>query len=209
LRFALPLRGTICWYNEMDLPNNIQDNIAVIAKSMFPWIAGGSVLELGPNNGDFFTELLSGQSSSYTGVELDAEACVAFRTRWPNLRLLECDWLYAIRSPERYDCVVLFGALTHTSSPLGLLEDIVMYLKPNRILLESEPGSTVRCVQEELNAPGQAQAQRPHSGLSIQLGIEVYRYALANLGYKEVAHYPGPPAGFKSDCCYSVFERNH
>jgi SAM-dependent methyltransferase len=189
----------------MDLP--IYANIEVIAKSMFPWIAGGSVLELGPSNGSFFTELISGQSSAYTAIELDSSACELFRQQWPGLRLIESDWTYAVRSPERYDCVVLFGVLNHTSSPLGLLEDVVMYLKPNRILLESEPGSTVRCVQEELNAPGQAQAQRPHSGLSIQLGVEVYRYALANLGYKEVAHYPGPPAGFKSDCCYSVFER--
>jgi SAM-dependent methyltransferase len=191
----------------MDLPNNIQDNIAVIAKSMFPWIAGGSVLELGPSNGQFFTELLSGQSSGYTGVELDAAACDLFRARWPRLRLIEQDWTYAVRSPDRYDCVVLFGVLSHTSNPLGLLEDLAQYVKPHRILLESEPGSTVRCVQEELNEPGQGQSQRPHSGLSIQLGIDVYRYALHNLGYKEVAHYPGPPVGFKSDCCYSVFEK--
>jgi len=193
----------------MDLPNTIQDNISVIARSMFPWIAGGSVLELGPSNGGFFTELIASQSSAYTAIELDSAACEAFRARWPQLRLIEQDWTYAVRSPGRYDCVVLFGVLTHTSNPLGLLEDIVQYVKPQRILLESEPGSTVRCVQEELNAPGQAQTQRAHSGLSIQLGIEVYRYALHNLGYKEVAHYPGPPAGFKSDCCYSVFERTY
>ena len=193
----------------MDLPNTISNNIAVIARSMFPWIAGGSVLELGPSNGGFFTELIASQSSHYTGVELDAEACEAFKRRWPNLRLIEQDWTYAVRSPGRYDCVVLFGVLTHTSNPLGLLEDIAQYVKPQRILLESEPGSTVRCVQEQVNEPGQGQAQRPHSGLSIQLGIEVYRYALANLGYKEVAHYPGPPVGFKSDCCYSVFERTY
>lgn len=188
----------------MDLP--IKQNIAVIARSMFPWIAGGSVLELGPNNGLFFTELIQGQSRDYTGVELDSDACEAFRARWPSLRLIESDWNYAIRSPERYDCVVLFGVLTHVSNPLGLLEEIVYYSKPTRILLESEPGSTVRCVQEEVNAPGQAQSQRPSTGLSIQLGVDVYRHALHNLGYKEVAHYPGPPVGFKSDCCYSVFE---
>ena len=190
----------------MDLPNTIQLNIAVIAKTMFPWIAGGSVLELGPSNGTFFTELLAGQSSSYTGVELDPLACEAFRLRWPRLRLIEQDWCYAVRSPGRYHCVVLFGVLSHTSNPLGLLEDIAQHVKPQRILLESEPGSTVRCVQEELNEPGQGQALRPHSGLSIQLGVDVYRYALHRLGYKEVAHYPGPPVGFKSDCCYSVFE---
>lgn len=189
----------------MDLP--IKDNIAVIAYSLFPWIAGQSVLELGPNNGLFFTGLLSGQSSSYTGVELDPDACEAFRSRWPKLRLIESDWNYAIRSPERYDCVVLFGVLSHASNPLGLLEEIVYYSKPQRILLESEPGSTVRCVQEALNEPGQGQAHRPHSGLSLQLGVEVYRYAMHNLGYREIAHYPGPPVGFKSDCCYSVFEK--
>jgi SAM-dependent methyltransferase len=190
----------------MDLPKDILDNIRVIARSMAPWIAGGSVLELGPSNGTFFTELLSGQSSDYCGIELDSDACVLFRKRWPNLRLIEQDWTHAVRAPGRYDCVVLFGVLTHTSNPLGLLEDIVQYVKPNRILLESEPGSTVRCVQEALNEPGQGQALRPHSGLSIQLGIDVYRYALHNLGYKEVTHYPGPPVGFKSDCVYSVFE---
>lgn len=191
----------------MDLPESIQANIRVIAKSMFPWIAGGTVLELGPSNGSFFTELLSGQSSGYCGVELDSDACVLFRKRWPNLKLIEQDWTHAVRAPGRYDCVVLFGVLTHCSNPLGLLEDIVQYVKPTRILLESEPGSTVRCVQEELNAPGQGQALRPHSGLSIQLGVEVYRYAMMRMGYREVAHYPGPPAGFKSDCCYSVFEQ--
>jgi 2-polyprenyl-3-methyl-5-hydroxy-6-metoxy-1,4-benzoquinol methylase len=191
----------------MDLPNTQQDNIALIGRSMFPWIAGGSVLELGPSNGSFFTELIASQSSGYTGVELDSDACLLFRKRWPKLHLVEQDWAHAVRAPGRYDCVVLFGVLTHTSNPLGLLEDIVQYVKPNRILLESEPGGTVRCVQEELNAPGQGQALRPHSGLSIQLGIEVYRYAMMSLGYVERAHYPGPPAGFKSDCCYSVFER--
>jgi SAM-dependent methyltransferase len=190
----------------MDLPN-IQSNIALIARSLFPWIAGGSVLELGPSNGSFFTELIAGQSSAYTAVELDSDACQLFRQRWPQLKLIEQDWTHAVRAPGRYDCVVLFGVLTHTSNPLGLLEDIVQYTKPNRILLESEPGSTVRCVQEELNAPGQGQALRPHSGLSIQLGVEVYRYAMMSMGYIERAHYPGPPVGFKSDCCYSVFER--
>jgi SAM-dependent methyltransferase len=193
----------------MDLPNtstNVRDNIELIAKSLFPWVAGGTVLELGPGNGRFFTELLSGQSSGYCGVELDSAACDLFRARWPNLKLIEQDWTHAVRAPVRYDCVVLFGVLTHTSNPLGLLEDIAQFVKPNRILLESEPGSTVRCVQEELNSPGQGQALRPHSGLSIQLGVEVYRYAMNSLGYVERAHYPGPPAGFKSDCCYSVFE---
>lgn len=176
-----------------------------IADRLFDLIEG-STLELGPHSGEWFTEQLIKRSSSVAVIELDPIAVGILCQNYPQISVIDADYHSAVKDVGHYDNVVVFGVLTHTHSPLGLIEDICNHVAPKRIFIESEPGGVVRCVREDINQPGQRQTRRPSSGISIQLGTRVYKDALENLGYQPIRSYletQGDKAGFE----YTVFEQ--
>lgn len=177
----------------------------IIADRLFDLIKG-SVLELGPHSGEWFTEDILKHTDSVTAIELDSIAVDTLKRRYPTVDVKLADYHSAVKGVGLYDNVVLFGVLTHTHSPLGLVEDIVNYVGPKRIFLEAEPGGVVRCVREGVNQPGQRQSRKNTCGLSIQLGMKVYSDALENLGYRKIRSYletQGDKAGFE----YVVYEK--
>lgn len=176
----------------------------MIAERLFDLLEG-SVLELGPHSGQWFTQDILKHSDRVAAIELDNIAVANLRAAYPQVDVKLADYHTAVQGVGYYDNVVVFGVLTHTHSPLGLIEDICNYIKPRRIFIESEPGGVVRCVREGVNQPGQRQSRRATCGLSIQLGTKVYKDALENLGYKPIRSYletQGDKAGFE----YTVFE---
>jgi len=175
-----------------------------IAQSLFDLVEG-SVLELGSHDGSWFTQYLVDRAGSVCCIELDGIALARVREQWPRVRCLQADFHQAVSGVGCYDNVVLFGVLGHTPNPLGLLEDIVHYVKPRRIFLEAEPGGVVRCVREGVNQPGQRQSRRATCGLSIQLGTRIYTDALANLGYKPIRTYR-ESEGIKQGLEYTVYD---
>ena len=174
-----------------------------IALNLFDLIEG-SVLELGPHDGSWFTAHLVQRSSNLAVIELDGVALAELKRNYPQVRPYLADYHTAIQGLGSYDNVVLFGVLSHTPNPLGLLEDIVHYIKPRQIFIEAEPGGSVRCVREGINQPGQRQSRRPTCGLSIQLGSKVYADAMANLGYVPVKSYVAPQ-GHKQGLEYTAY----
>ncbi len=176
----------------------------VIADHLFDLVSG-SVLELGPHDGSWFTHRLVQLSNDITALELDSIAVARLKAAYPTVNVMLADYHTAVQGVGYHDCVILFGVLSHTHSPLGLLEDICNYVKPRRIFIEAEPGGVVRCLREGINQPGQRQTRRKSSGLSIQLGSRIYADALHNLGYKLIRTWTldqGDRAGRE----YSVFE---
>ena len=165
----------------------------------------GSVLELGPHNGLWFTWAIASRSQDVTAIELDSIAVQVLKENCPTVNVMLADYHTAVQGVGHHDCVVLFGVLTHTHSPLGLLEDICNYVKPRRIFIEAEPGGIVRCVREGINQPGQRQTRRESSGLSLQLGSRIYVDALRNLGYKVIRTWTADQ-GDRTGREYSVFE---
>lgn len=175
-----------------------------IVSNLFDLIEG-SVLELGPHDGSWFTGALLNRSSQVSVIELDSNAVSGLTRNCPGANVIQDDYHTAVKTVGYFDNVVLFGVLTHTPSPLGLLEDIVNYVKPARIFIEAEPGGVVRCVRESNNEPGQRQSALATCGLSIQLGTRIYKDALENLGYKPIRSYlekQGDKAGFE----YTVYD---
>jgi hypothetical protein len=165
----------------------------------------GSVLELGPHNGSWFTWAIVERSQDVTAIELDNIAVGHLKATYPTVYVMLADYHTAVQGVGHHDCVILFGVLTHTHSPLGLLEDICNYVKPKRVFIEAEPGGIVRCVREGVNQPGQRQTRRGSSGLSIQLGTRIYVDALRNLGYKVIRTWTADQ-GDRTGREYSVFE---
>lgn len=168
----------------------------------------GSVLELGAHDGSWHTGaiLTRAGSNPVAVIELDALAANTLRVNWPTVRVLVADYHSALAGVGQYDSITFFGVLGHSHAPLDLIESAVIYVKPKRIFIEAEPGGLVRCVREGVNQPGQRQSRRLTCGLSLQLGMLIYRDALANLGYESIFTYTetqGHRAGFE----YSVFER--
>lgn len=176
----------------------------LIADRLFDLLEG-SVLELGPHSGQWFTQHIVKHSDCVTAIELDAIAVQTLRQNFPQITVQQADYHTAVQGVGYHDNVVAFGVLTHTHSPLGLIEDICNYIKPRRIFIEAEPGGIVRCVREGVNQPGQRQARRLTSRLSIQLGTKIYKDALENLGYDQIAQWPCPE-GDRRGREYSVYQ---
>jgi hypothetical protein len=176
----------------------------LIADNLFDLVKG-SVLELGPHDGTWFTHRLVELSDDVAVIELDGIAVARLRSGYPGVTVMLADYHTAVQGCGHYDSVVAFGVLTHSHSPLGLMEDICNYVKPHRIFIEAEPGNQVRCLREGVNQPGQRQSRRITSGLSIQLGSRIWIDALANLGYKVIRQYQ-ETQGDRAGREYLVFE---
>ena len=179
--------------------------IESVAEHLFDLVEG-SVLELGPHDGSWYTPYLEARTDRMACIELDSIASAELRRRFPAIQVYTADFHTSVQGVGHWDTVVLFGVLGHSHAPLALLEDVCNYVEPQRIFIEAESGGQVSCRREGVNQPGQRQSRRPTCGLSLQLGSRIYSDALANLGYQPLRSYlcdQEPRKGW----VYSVFER--
>lgn len=175
---------------------------------LFDDLEGQSLLELGPHDGSWITPAFADRVGELSFIELDHTAVITLRELYPGARVMTADYHTAVQGIGQFDVVAMFSVLNHTHSPLGLLEDVVNYVKPKHILIDSEPGAGVRVVREGVNQPGQRQTIRPSTGLSIQLGSQIYTDALANMGYSLVKKIPSTSKGIKAGLEYSLYSKH-
>ena len=182
----------------------LRNNIA----PLFEYLAGLTLLELGPHDGSWITPAFADRVGKLAFIELDHTAVESLQELYPNAHIISADYHTAVQGMGQYDAVAMFSVLNHSHSPLGLLEDVVNYVRPRHIFLDSEPGAGVRIVREDVNQPGQRQTIRPSTGLSIQLGSQIYAAALANMGYTLVKKIPSGSEGIKSNLEYSLYSKH-
>ena len=190
-------------------------NINYISDKLFPFIQDLNVIELGPFDGAWFTKPLERYAKSITAIELNPVACNYFRKLFGGggkINLIEDDFHSSVRSVGVHDAVVLFGVLYHSHSPLGLLEDIVHFVKPTYILIEAHNNNDIVYADEICNSPGQRfSKEKQTSGISLILGMGLYRKALTNLSYTEIFTFNmaeneiNNGTFFKKEFSYSVF----
>ena len=175
---------------------------------LFDGLEACSLLELGPHDGSWITPAFADRVGKLAFIELDSVAVQTLRELYPTARVMSADYHTAVQNIGQFDAVAMFSVLNHTHSPLGLLEDVVNYVKPRHILLDCEPGAGVRVVREGVNQPGQRQTIRPSTQLSIQLGSQIYADALHNMGYALVKKIPSTSKGIKAGLEYSLYSKH-
>lgn len=190
---------------------NIQDQIDWIVKHNFDAIRGLSTLELGSFTGEYFTPKLVEYSSSVTCIELYSDAVTTLKKNFKNnITVVQEDFHDAVKTVGEFDAVVLYGVLYHSPSPLKLIEDIANYIKPKVILLETQHEMYTTSMADEIdNAPGMRQSKFKTCGISLIMGTDVFKKALANLGYIEkrrLQYVSDTPNYYKDGWIYSIFE---
>jgi SAM-dependent methyltransferase len=197
----------------MDLVEQQNKQIDFIVTNNFWAVKDLSVLELGPQSGDFFTKKLLDVASSVACIELDPGANAAldqqpFRNK---IKLVQDDFHDAVKTVGQFDAVVIYGILYHSPAPLKLIEDIVNFVKPKIILLETQHEDYFISLADETdNVSGMRQHQLKSCGISLIVGMDIYKKALSNLGYSELQRCQVPvdndADSFKSGWIYSIFK---
>ena len=150
---------------------------------MFSGLRDLRVLELAPYQGRWTEQLLL-SGAQVTVLEADPVCIPVLAVRVPTAEVVCGLWEDQLADMGSFDCVVLFGILTHTANPLGLLETVVNYNQPEIILLEADDGLGVRLLKEATNQTLQRQTDLHHnSGMVIHLGLRAIKDALANMNY--------------------------
>lgn len=188
-----------------------------IATQIFDELDNLSVLELGPFFGGFTKHILERTDKQVTCIENNAYACEILQENFGDrINLVKGDFHYAIREQTEHDAAVIFGVLYHSSSPLMVLEDIVNFVNPKTILLETwRQLGTITIQPEPLNIPGYLFPAKKTSGFSIAIADTIYIDALKNMGYTlesrfEINQQLNLSLGdFKDNGIYMVFKRTN
>jgi SAM-dependent methyltransferase len=104
-----------------------------------------SYLDIGCGTGQLVVGLLEGGARDVTGIDIvprhvAATAAIAERLGWQSQLKLECIDVHRWNSPQKYDVVVVLGALEHIHDPKLFLARLPELLKENgRICLSFEP----------------------------------------------------------------------
>lgn len=161
--------------------------ITEIAEQTFTGnVENKSVLELGAFEGWFTAELIA-RNAAVTCIEKFPSAVAALKTTLPTATVIDDDFHTAVKTCGNFDTVVLYGVLYHSPAPLLLLEDIVNFVNPSTVLLETWKTWNDRdaIVHDELvNTGGYRQVDAAKTcGLAISISKQVYVKAMKNLGY--------------------------
>ena len=179
-----------------------------IAKNNFPFIRDMSVLELGPQVG-WFTNSLLNYTDKITSIEFDTNSAATFKNNFKDkVDLVVDNFDDVVKTIGQFDAVVLYGVLYHHCAPIKLIEDIVNYVKPKKILLETQLiDPSIIWAEEKTNIIGNRFSNVKTGGLVLIVGLELYIKVLNNMGYVETNRHQMPiDATFKEGCIYSIFE---
>ena len=174
----------------MNIIKNESIILEFISNRCFTVLKDKTVLELGPQDGTWFTPFIEQVATSVTCIEFNLTMCDDFKNLYannPKIKLIQDDFHDAVNYVGYHDAVVLFGVLYHSPAPLKIIEDIANNIAPKIILLESwdfkEP---THIVTEEINVPGNRQSRKKTCGFALTHSAEIYISALKSLGYQLV-----------------------
>jgi SAM-dependent methyltransferase len=173
---------------EMNIIKNESDILEFISNRCFTVLKDKTVLELGPQNGTYFTPFIEQVATSVTCIEFNPIQCGYFKNLYannPKVKLLQDDFHDAVNYVGYHDAVVLFGVLYHSPAPLKIIEDIVNNIAPKIILLESWNNKEPTILMtEEINVDGNRQSRKKTCGFALTHSAEIYISALKSLGYQ-------------------------
>jgi len=161
----------------------------LIADNFFGFVNGLTTVELGSGNGSSFTLHLEKYVSELVCVEFNLVSIYNLRNlKTEKMKVYYEDYHNAVRTIGQYEAVVLFNILHHSHAPLGLLEDVVNYIKPNVILLNAIHNGPIEVVitEEISNLFGLRQVSKSNkcSNLVLSISIDRYKEAMSNMGYE-------------------------
>jgi 2-polyprenyl-3-methyl-5-hydroxy-6-metoxy-1,4-benzoquinol methylase len=103
-----------------------------------PLMPNARILEIGSGTGGFFSVIKGNESSDYTGIELDSEAC-DFANNYFDTSVFKNVSLQDIPVSEPYDLVYAFEVLEHLDNPSEAVEKIYSMLKPGGTFCGTTP----------------------------------------------------------------------
>ena len=159
-----------------------------MANNWFYIAKNKTVLEVGPSTGWFTHTLLHCKPKHITSVEryhnfYNELVHLFFNIK--NTTLIHDDiYYYLSHYKPKFDIVVALGVVYHFTDPIGLLEKIVNYCKPEYILIDS-PDGTLNIVEEPGN-PGDRQNESDFvsSNITITVPIDLLITVLEKYGYE-------------------------
>jgi SAM-dependent methyltransferase len=96
--------------------------------------SGEKVLDIGCRTGEVAAEIVARTGARLTGIDIDAEALVNGRKKFPHLELLDGD-VYNWTPPHTFDTVLMSNVLEHLQSRPVLLKDLQKRTSASRFLI--------------------------------------------------------------------------
>jgi SAM-dependent methyltransferase len=175
---------------EIEIEQGNRQRCRSIGDRNFPVLRDLKTLELGPQDGTWFTKHLLNYTQDVAVIELNELAADELKRLYPVVNVIKDDFNECLRSVGEFDAVVVYGVLYHSHVPLKILEDIANYVKPKYILLENILGAkssnTVTVEIEEPNVVGMRFSKMKSCNIVLSLGQDIYNTALINLDYIQV-----------------------
>jgi hypothetical protein len=167
---------------------NSIDYLNLMDQEYFDICNGKSVLEIGPGNSGFHTELIAKKNTK--SIDL-IEPGYEIHTFKLNLDLdlitiIHDDAMVVLSKPYPKDVVVCCGVLYHLHSPLHLLELIVNNCDPEYIILDCvNSPQKISFIEEIDNLPGHRQTINEWKSCKFNLvaPFEIINMSMYNLGY--------------------------
>ena len=162
-----------------------------LGNTYFSMCQGQDILELGPLNGEFSTEILKHGPKSLTLLEASRQAISKLQYKFTDsdvVKIIHGDMHNDLEQVGKVDVAIVLGVIYHSHAPLHLLEEIVNQCNPNVILLDApgaNPGWGVACQDELPNMHGMRYIinSRKTCNIVMQLYQETIVLAMRNLGY--------------------------
>lgn len=173
---------------EIEIGN--RERCRVISHKTFPVLKDLKTLELGPQDGTWFTKHLLNYTSNITVIELNKVMARFLAAKFPTVNVVIDDFNECLRSIGEFDAVVAYGVLYHSHMPLKILEDIANFVKPKYILLENllgaNSGDMIIGSIEEPNICGMRFTKMKSCNIVLSFGQNYFDTAMTSLGYTQV-----------------------
>ena len=161
--------------------------IEFTSTNFFPVCHEKTVLEIGPLDGRFSTEILKHHPKSLTLLEASHTAIELLKSfsYQDSVKIIHGDMHRDLPLIGRVDVVIMLGIIYHSHAPLYVLEEVVNVCDPDIIIIDN-PGNYFNCIAEKVNVIGMRATtdNRKTSNLVITIDREILVSALTNLGYK-------------------------
>jgi SAM-dependent methyltransferase len=95
---------------------------------------GEKILDIGCRTGEVAAEVVARTGAQLTGIDIDSEALVEGRKKFPHLQLLDGD-VYTWKPPHTFDTVLMSNVLEHLQNRPSLLKDLQKRTSASRFLI--------------------------------------------------------------------------